>query len=141
MTDIKKRRGRWEKGTSGNPAGRQPGSGKIQRLRDALGNGVDDVIHVVLQAARDGDLTACRLVLERCIPPLRPMEQPAPFPLPDAGTLTESGQAVLQSVAEGQITPAQANHLLNAIASLARVVEFDELERRLAALEVNREAS
>jgi hypothetical protein len=54
--------------------------------------------------------------------------------LPD-GSLTEQGRAVLACVAAGELAPGQGAALLGGIASLARVAELDEIERRIDALE------
>ena len=35
MTTLKTRRGAWKPGQSGNPTGKPPGSGELQRLRAA----------------------------------------------------------------------------------------------------------
>jgi len=42
---------------------------------------------------------------------------------------------ILDSAANGDITPSEAQHLMNAISSQARIIEVDELERRVAELE------
>jgi polyhydroxyalkanoate synthesis regulator phasin len=39
------------------------------------------------------------------------------------------------NVANGKITPSEAQHLMTAISSQARIIEVDELERRVAELE------
>ena len=85
-------------------------------------------------AALAGDVQAARLLLERALPPIKPVEQPQPLSLPD-GTLTEQGRAVLAAVAAGELAPGQGAALLGAIGTLARVAEVDELARRIEVLE------
>ena len=68
---------------------------------------------------------------------MRTSDQTHPLNLPE-GTLTEHGRAVLSAVAAGELPPAQGAQLVAAIGQLARVVEIDELERRIAALEGSR---
>ena len=85
--------------------------------------------------ALEGDTSAARLLLERAIAPLKAIEQAQALTLPD-GTLTDQGRAVLRSVADGVLAPSQGAALLGAIGTLARVTEMDELESRVAALEV-----
>lgn len=70
---------RFQKGHSGNPAGRPPGTKSAPNLiRDLLRDGVvteDDlraVVAAVLAKAKDGDLAAAALLLDRTIPKLRP---------------------------------------------------------------------
>lgn len=79
-------------------------------------------------------MQAARLLLERVIPPLKPVELPAPVRL-DGHTFTARGSSVLAAVNEGVLAPSQAAQLLAAIGVLARVAEVDELAGRVAALE------
>lgn len=125
----------WKPGQSGNPNGRKPGSGPTQQLREALGKDVDAIIETVRTQALAGDLTAAKLVLERLLPPLKPQEQAVELPLPEDASLTDAGRSILGAVAAGDIAPGQGAQLIAALGGLARVVEIDELERRLAALE------
>jgi hypothetical protein len=124
----------WKPGQSGNAKGRRPGSGEVAKLRTAIAGHVPTIIEKLTAAALLGDVSAARLLLERVIPPLKAAELAAPLALPD-GTLTEQGRAVLGAVAAGELAPGQGAALLAAIGSLARVVELDELARRVAALE------
>ena len=43
------------------------------------------------------------------------------------------------NVAKGEITSSEAQHLMTAISSQARIIEVDELERRVAELEQGNE--
>ena len=124
----------WKKGHSGNPAGRAPGSGEVAKLRATIAGHVPALVAVLVERALGGDVGASRLLLERVCPPLKATEEAAPLALPD-GTLTEQGRAVLGAVAAGELAPGQGAALLGAIGTLARVVEVDELEARLTALE------
>lgn len=128
----------WKPGQSGNPAGRKPGEGPHAKFRRAISEHVPEIITTMVQAALQGDVAAARLLLERTVPPIKPAEQPAPLALPD-GKLTDQGKAVLAAVAAGQLAPGQGAQLLAAIGALARVIEVDELERRVAALERSRD--
>lgn len=85
-------------------------------------------------AALAGDVQAARLLLERALPPIKPVEQSQHLSLPD-GTLTDQGRAVLAAVAAGELAPGQGAALLGAIGTLARVSEVDELARRIEVLE------
>lgn len=51
------------------------------------------------------------------------------------GTLSERGEVVAKALADGELSPGQANTIMQALASLARIIEVDELERRISALE------
>lgn len=129
-----KRPGRWKAGQSGNPKGKPPGSGELQKLRAAIGQHVPAIIDQLVAAARDGDVQAARLILERVIPTMKPVEQAQCIDMPD-GSLTDQGRAVLRSVASGELAPGQGAALLAGIGTLARVTEIDELSARITALE------
>ena len=124
----------WRPGQSGNPAGRAKGSGEVARLRAAIAQHVPEIVERLTQAALSGEVGAARLLLERVIPPLKATEEAVALTLPE-GSLTEQGRAVLGAVAGGRVAPAQGAGLLNALGTLAKLTEADELERRVAALE------
>ena len=58
----------------------------------------------------------------------------------DAEELAGKGELILANASKGEITPAESQRLMNSISSLARIIEVDELERRVSELE-NRNAS
>lgn len=125
---------RWKPGESGNPNGRKPGTSRVAPLREAIGKAAPAIIRKLVKQAKDGDVQASRLLLERVLPPVKATEQAAPFEMPE-GALTDQAQAVLVAAAAGDIPPGQAAALLAAFASLARLTAADELERRIAELE------
>lgn len=135
MTTAKsKPPGRWKPGESGNPAGRKPGSGEVAKIRAGIAARVPDILARLIEQALAGDTGAARLLLERAIAPLKAAEQTQALSLPD-GTLTQQGRAVLRAVADAELAPTQGAALLGAIGTLARVVEIDELSKRIEKLE------
>lgn len=125
---------KWKPGQSGNPRGRVPGSAKVAPMREAIAQHVPGIVAKLLAQALEGDTQAARLLLERVLPPLKPQEQVQPLTLPD-GSLTDQGRAVLAAVAAGELAPATGAALVAAVGQLARVVEIDELQRRIERLE------
>ena len=134
MTESKKP-GRWKPGESGNPKGKPRGSGALQRLRASIAADVPDILAGLVAAAKGGDAQAAKLILERIFPAVKPVEQTQELDLPEGGTLTGQGRAVLTAVALGDLAPGQGAQLLAAIGSLARVTEIDELTQRIDKLE------
>jgi hypothetical protein len=124
----------WKPGQSGNPAGRPPGSGEIGKLRAAIRERLPDIIDRLTEQAAGGDVGAARLLLERVISPIKAAEETAPMNLPDA-PLTDQGRAVLAAVGAGELAPAHAAQLLSGLVALAKLIETDELERRITELE------
>ena len=133
------RPGRWKKGESGNPKGRTPGVGAIAKVRAEIAKHVPEIVAKLVERAREGDSAAARLLLERAVPPIKPIELPAPIALPDGSTLTEQGRAVLSAAGLGDITPGQAAQLLASLSALAKLIETDELAARITRLEERRE--
>lgn len=126
----------WEKGTSGNPRGRPPHP-VAARFRGVVEPQMDAVIAAMLTAAKSGDVQAARLLIERIIPALKPIPPTTPFRL-DGDSLTAQAQAVLAAVAGGSIAVPDAKALIDSLATLARITEIDELEKRITALEKGR---
>ena len=50
-------------------------------------------------------------------------------------SIAGTARAIIEHAAQGKIAPDVAGQLVQSVAALARVVEIDELERRLTALE------
>ena len=135
MTESKtKRPGRWKVGESGNPAGRTPGSGQLQKLRDAIAEDVPEILASLVDAAKGGNINAARLILDRVLPPLKAIEQAVALQLPE-GTLSAKAGALLDAAALGRITPAQAAQLIAAVGAIGKITEFDELNARITFLE------
>ena len=125
----------WKPGQSGNPAGRRPGTGEVARLRAAIAQAVPEILDRLVQQAREGDMQAIKLLLERTLPPLKPMALPEPLPLRATGSLAERAEAVLAAMAAGQASPDAAEAAIAGLATLARLRVIDDLERRIEALE------
>ncbi len=124
----------WKPGQSGNPKGRPHGVGEVAKLRAAIAGNVPAILESLTTAALAGDVQAARLLLERALPPIKPVEQTQQLHLPN-GSLTDQGRAVMAAVAAGELAPGQGAALLGAIGTLARVAEVDELTRRIELLE------
>jgi len=58
----------------------------------------------------------------------------------DNKELSERGDTVIQAVSNGDITPTEASSLMSVISSQARIIEIDELERRVSELENKNES-
>ena len=131
---------KFKKGQSGNPAGRKPGTGEVAKLRKSIAAHLPAIIKQLVKDAKEGDSRAARLLLERVIPPIRAMEQTVDLTLPKDQSLTAQGEAIVQEVAAGKLSPSQGAALLSGLGNLARVKEIDELEERISILEGKNDA-
>lgn len=123
----------WAKGESGNPRGRKRGTATGQQLRQAITKDLPAVIQAVTTAALAGDMAACRLLLDRALPALKPQEQPVTLPLGD--DLGTAARAVLTALGAATLAPDTAAKVLQGLGAAAKVLETGELEERLAKLE------
>jgi len=129
----------FEPGQSGNPKGRPKGVADRRRgLREMLASHGEELVAKVVEMAMAGDATALRIAMERVLPAIKSKDEPVSLPI-KGGTLAEKGEAVLAAIGDGVVPPDVGAGILQAIASQARIVEVDEIERRLAALEAKHE--
>lgn len=133
MSATRGKGGRFAPGASANPKGKPRGQHKATGLRKELSDALPAVLQTVIQLAAMGDLGACRLILERCLPAMRPID--ATVTVNMSGTLSEQGQSVLAAIGRGEITPTVGAQIVGALASQARIVDSTELADRLTRLE------
>ncbi len=122
---------RFQKGQSGNPRGR-PKSDKAN-LKPLLVKHGKSVLQKVIDTALDGDLTACKLILDRLYPPIKSQTQAVSVSA--KGTLTEQGQAIINQTLAGNIAPDTAGGLITMVCNQGKLVELYELTARIEALE------
>lgn len=125
----------FEKGQSGNPAGRKPGTTVGGKLRRAIEAKSDEILAVVVEAALSGDLTACNILLNKIIAPLKSVAPNVQLAHANSGDLASQGAEVIKSALVGEIPPDTANQLISAIAIQAKILETGELVKRIEALE------
>ena len=125
---------KWQPGQSGNPNGRPPGTGEVAKLRAGIAERVPEILERLTEAALAGDVSAARLLLERVLPPVKPVELPIEMTLSE-GRPTEQARQVLAAAAGGTLAPDQAVSLIGALATLAKITETDELRERIERLE------
>ena len=100
------------------------------------------IVRAVLTAAKAGDLTAARLILDRIAPVPRDRRL-TPFDLPPTDTaagIAQAQAAVVAAVAGGELRPSEGEALAGLIELRRRSVETQDFEARLIALESARGA-
>ena len=104
-------------------------------MRQSLAEGAADVVTAILNAAKDGDMQAAKIVLDRLLPPLKATAPPIHIPLVVDQSPLAIARAVIEAAAAGSLPPDIAALLVTAAGTLARVEEVEDLRARLAALE------
>ena len=128
----------FERGKSGNPAGRPVGSRNAATLAlDALLDGeAETITRKCIELAKAGDIAALRLCMERLVPPRK--DRPVCFeipPLEKPADCIPIMAAIMRGVAEGELTAGEAAALSKILDSYTRAVELTDLAERIAKLE------
>jgi len=126
------------KGVSGNPAGKPKGARhKTTLLAEKLMQAdAEAIVKAVLDSAKGGDMTAARIVLDRIAPARR--DNPVSFELPkieSASDAVAASSAILQAVANGELTPGEASDVARLIDGFVKTIELVEIDERLKRLE------
>lgn len=129
---------RFPKGVSGNPKGRPPGAKNrtTELVIEMMSDNYKSVVQAVIDAAKGGDMQACRIVMERLAPPAR--ERPVSIELPDSSTpegIELAQSAILTAVGAGDLLPGEGATISTLIENRRRSIETVELEQRITALE------
>lgn len=130
--------GSYKPGQTGNPKGRAVGSrNKATLMAYALmEQGGGEIVEKVMEAAKGGDMQACRIVIDRLVPPAK--EKPISIKLPELTNLAACADAhsqVAAAVAEGDLLPGEGQALASLIDGQRKHYEAAMLEERVAALE------
>jgi hypothetical protein len=128
----------FEKGQSGNPAGRPAGSrNKVTLfLEDMLQGEAEEITRKVIAKAKVGDPVALRLCLDRLMAPRKSRPVQFAFPkLESAADAAAASLAIVEAVAAGDLTPYEAAQLSNVLEAFTRSLQTGDFEQRLARLE------
>jgi hypothetical protein len=126
------------KGTSGNPKGKPRGvRHAATQISYALMEGnLEEVLATVIERAKSGDMTACRMIVDKVLPNTK--NRSISLDLPLINDLEDVGKAqaeVLQAVSIGDITPNEGERIASIIEARRRSIETIDLEARICRLE------
>jgi hypothetical protein len=126
------------RGESGNPAGRPRGARNKATilLQNLLEGDAAAIIGKAAELAKDGDVAAIRICMDRLAPARR--SNTVAFDLPPLGTATDTvaaAAAIVAAVAAGELTPPEAADLAKVIDIYLRALATAGFEQRLARLE------
>jgi hypothetical protein len=134
-----KQRGRpFPKGRSGNPRGRPPGARNSATVfaEQILENEAPTLIRKALQKAKQGNMPALRLCLDRILPPRKTRAVTISLPeVTSAEGVTDALAAVIAAMGDGKLTPDEAAAVSSVIEAQGRALELTALETRMQAIE------
>jgi hypothetical protein len=121
----------------GNP-GRPPGSkNKTTQVLERLAEGrAEQLLQKVLEQALSGEVSCQRMMLDRIYPP--PKAQAINVSMPPINTPQDALSAIAsicKALGEGGLTPEETTALSSVIGRSIQVIELQDHERRIAALE------
>jgi hypothetical protein len=133
---------KFKSGQSGNVSGRPKGSlNKATLAAQALLDGEAEALtRKVVELAKGGNPVALRLCLERLLPPRK--DRPINFTLPrieGAQDLVKALGAILEAVAQGEITPGEGQTITVMLEAYRKGLETVDHEARITALEKERD--
>jgi len=133
-----KQANRFQKGISGNPNGRPKGSRNAATLvaEALLAGEAEKLTRKCIDLALDGDPIALRLCMERIYPARK--DRPVEFSLPPINTARDAADvmsSVMNAVAAGQLTPADASELSKVVACTVKSFEAAEFTDSLARMD------
>src|SRR3974390_740972 len=131
---------KFQPGQSGNPAGRPRGARNkrtvaAERLFDAA---AENLTNAVIALATQGHPAALRLAMDRICPT---RDGPVAFELPTIASADDAVGAmasIVQGLADGDITPAEAAKLARVVQTFAQTVGTAVLEQQVKDLLKNR---
>lgn len=138
------RKGQFQGGESGNPNGRPKGTVNKRSITAAAiakynemhqgSDAIAEIMSKMIEMAKDGDIQAAKLVIDRVEPGYKPISPPV-----DLGQLPKDlyakGEKIILMATRAEIPVETAKELLASITKLMSIKERTVLEERVLALE------
>jgi F0F1-type ATP synthase gamma subunit len=128
----------FQKGESGNPAGRPRGARNRATvlMENLFAEDAEAIGRKAIELAKAGEIAALRMCLDRLVPARK--DEPVVFELPPLDKPADSVAAaatVVAAVAAGELTPSEAADLAKVIDVYVGALETKGFDERLAKLE------
>ena len=131
-------KGRFKKGKSGNPNGKPRGARhKTSMMAEMLFEAdVEEVCRHVVNQAKEGNMQAAKIILDRLLPPKK--DRPIHFKLPMIYNATDAitaSRLICHAVGNGELTPLEGESLSKMVEIHAKNIELFDFGLRLEAIE------
>ena len=122
---------KFQKGQSGNPAGRPRG---IKDRRIAIGEKYRNMVwKKIIELAMQGDVRALQMAADRCLPKLK--SEFEKVTLPKFKNAKGYADEIVRQVAAGNIAPNVGRDLLELATQQVSLTDLEELQRRIQEIE------
>lgn len=131
-------KGRFKKGRSGNPQGKPKGARhKATVMAELLfETEIEAVCHNVINQAKEGNIQAAKIILDRLLPPKK--DRPIDFKLPmilNTADALKAGGLICHAVGTGELTPLEGESLSKIVEMQTKNIELFDFGARLEAIE------
>jgi hypothetical protein len=128
----------FQKGQSGNPAGRRRGSRNKQTIaaEKLFEEDAEELVKIAIDLAKAGDIAALRLCLDRICAPQR--HRPVPFDMPQlarAADAVGAMSALVEGITTGELSAPEAAELAKVIQGFTQALGTTDHDKRIADLE------
>ena len=123
----------FKKGVTGNAKGRPSGKTPATLLRKSIADDMPEIITTLISLAKSGDVAAAKILMDRVCPSLKP--EAMPINLVFQESLALQGNEIIKATMDGQIAPDIGSQLIAALSNQAKIIEIDDLTKRIEALE------
>jgi len=128
----------FQKGESGNPAGRPRGARnkRTLALESLFDRDANVIIDQLIKLAKHGDIAAIRMCIDRIFP--RPQGRPVAFDLPPMSTAADGVAAmgaVMQAIGDGDVSAQEGAELAKVVAGFSHAFATADMDERLRQVE------
>lgn len=138
-SEIKRdKKGRWEKGSSGNPRG-QPKSNLQSIAKAAIKDQLPILVEKIVEQAKEGCVKSQEMLLNKVLPNMKSKDMPLDVIMPevksaDIESLLVAMTDVLNHALESKITNSQAESLMKQMESVRSTYEAEHVQKQLEEL-------
>ena len=129
----------FQKGQSGNRNGRPVGAlnKRTEALRLLIDGEGEGLVRKAVEMAKEGDIQALRLCLERILPPVKDAALCLDHSKlgKTASSVLAFSREIINAVTCGEITPSEGEALIGMVEKYGKAIDLKDLEARIIALE------